>query len=354
MRRYTQIDMLKGIGILMVLVNHSYRFVYMHPAIFHFSRSCVQLLVFAAGINAYLSFDKAVSEKGNAVCMHYVCRRSKGILIPYAVFTLFFLLLWKKRLVLGDFISFLISFNIASPVYFVPIFIQMVCATPFLYAIVKKLKNTGQTVLVTALALFVFGIFSSRTYIADIFGSGKYLLGGSYGWVFFLGLIFGKALLRHQMAGQALNTSGIKKRGAMIWALLALWAMSFYPFAKAHAYLNGLIPNWGGNPPGLDSILEGFLIIAAIWVLTGLAEKDNYTWVLRLTQPIKLCGKYSLYIFLWHMFIKAGMNQIIKYFSFSSQSIWYGIPFFIGSTAVVIAAKKLVDMSVESIQREWV
>lgn len=62
-KRILEIDVLKGVGICMVLINHSYDYVYTSALLFKLSRSCVQLLLFCAGVNMFLKIRKLLAGR---------------------------------------------------------------------------------------------------------------------------------------------------------------------------------------------------------------------------------------------------------------------------------------------------
>lgn len=324
-KRYIQIDILKGIGILMVLINHSNNYVYSSDLFFKLSRSCVQILVFCAGINAFIKLSTIFSTEREEDITHILWvkfwkPKILSIFIPYIVFTAGFLFLWKKELDLYTLWQYIIGFNISNPVYFVPLYIQLILVAPVIYYLVCRCR-TG--LLRCMLAIFAFPVclgFLKFTYMLPIYGAGQYFMGGTYGWVFIIGMLFGAKLCNYEQ----------KKAGTNIFeifpalGLVLVWISSLKMAPDMHMKLEQIFG--GGNPPGLDSMAEGFLLIWLIWILVSYLQTSVAKFSKRWSNPLVLCGKYSLYIFLWHMFIKAAMNQVIAIAELPGQSILYGIP----------------------------
>jgi len=174
-----------------------------------------------------------------------------------------------------------------------------------------------------------------------IYGAGQYFIGATYGWVFILGMMFGnKIILKHSD-----NVSPYIGCVVVIpIGVLILWVASLKLLPDAHTKLEQMFPNIGGNPPGLDSLIEGFLLIWMIWTIATLVGSKFGSQARTLFGPLISCGKCSLYIFLWHMFVKVAWNQVIAAGNLPKQSLLYAIPFYLGSTVGVLLVKKVFDL----------
>ncbi len=350
-KRILEIDVLKGVGICMVLINHSYDYVYTSALLFKLSRSCVQLLLFCAGVNMFLKIRKLLAaDRPPRPTSSWQATRLWGpqmlrIMVPYVIFDAGFVVLWKKTLDLSLFWKHLWGFDIAAPVYFIPVYLSLVFAAPFFYWAVMRFPGRLWTLCLCVLSAGAFLVCARRTYVLPVYGAGQYLLGASYGWVFVLGMIWGRYLHRRGTPVQ-----GSWRRMAAAAALLAGWIVTLELFPEAHARLERLLPPLGGNPPGPDSLLEGSLIIWNVWELTACLKEKWGERARAWLRPLAACGRYSLYIFLWHMFVKAGWNQCIAAAGFPKQSVFYAIPFYLGSTVLVVLGKKGVDYLKQDMQ----
>lgn len=349
-KRYIQIDLLKGVGMWMVLLNHSYNYVYSSELIFRMSRSCVQILLFCAGINATFKIHTVFTEAQSAgeetgivplLWKRFWLPRFVSILVPYIIFNTSFYILWKRHFDLETVWQYLVGFNIANPVYFIPIYFEVILCAPLVYYLVCRFKTRlGKCVLgIVSLAICIG--FARHSNMFPIYGAGQYFIGATYGWSFIIGMIFGKRLLlKRSDNAHSLGCTMLIPIGVLLF-----WIASLKLFPEAHVNLEKMFFNIGGNPPGLDSLTEGLLLIWMIWTIATYIEYkfSNSKVMYYLVRPLISCGKYSLYIFLWHMFVKAGWNQIIAAAGLPQQSLLYAIPFYLGSTAGVIFVKKAID-----------
>ena len=334
---------MKAVGIWMVLINHSHNYVYSTELLFKLSRSCVQILLFCAGINTFLKlrsvFVKDVTDRSisSLLWKWFWWPRFKSIFVPYIVFNAGFLFLWKKKIDFKTMWQYVMEFNISNPVYFIPVFIELIFIAPLIYYLILRFDTKWGHFALGLISLPVCIWFASHTYMLPIYGAGQYFVGATYGWVFILGMLFGNRLCKNQTKYYSVF-SAILPIG-----LLTIWGATLKIFPDAHTKFERLFLNIGGNPPGPDSLVEGFLMIWVIFTVASFADRKFGDCLVHVLAPLISCGKNSLYIFLWHMFIKAAWNQIIVAAGLPSKSLLYAIPFYLGSTLAVILVKNGVD-----------
>lgn len=349
-KRYVQIDILKGIAMWMVLINHSYQYVYSSKMLFQISRSSVQILLFCSGINALLklhsTFNNERACKENILQMiwkHFWQPKLISISIPYIAFNIIFYFFWHGCLEWEIIVQHIMGFNIANLMYFIPIYFELILFAPFLYYLVCRC-DTKLWHCVLGLASFAICVFFAKyTYFFSVYGAGKYFVGATYGWVFLIGMMFGNRLIHKQ--NDAMSSQLPYFIPALI-GIFVLWCISLRLFHNIHTEVENLFFNIGGNPPGLDSLVEGFLLICLIWVIvTCLNDKFDHSKVIKyLAKAPVACGKYSLYIYLWHIFVRDIFNRLIAVGGLPKQSFLYGVPFYLGSTVGVIFVKKAIEL----------
>lgn len=341
MKHYEQIDFIKGIAALMVLINHSLNFVYQKEWVFQLSRCCVALFIISAGITLYFSFERFI-QKGRSgikdIAFHFIFRNILRLMLPYSIYVIIFYISINHRFNFMEILSKLLAFNINNPCYYFVIYIQLIIITPFMYYLAVKINSLGKSIGIIfsfslIILLAIWGWANVKfTFVMEVFTAGKFLFGGTYLPLYGIGILIG-----HHLCDA---TQVERKKPVPVFPIIApitvLWFLSLRIFPQTHDYLeNQLIPGIGGNPPGLSIGIGSIILFAFLW--SGYDLVKNKT----LLRPISDLGKISLYIYLYHQVIKYIMLCIIRSFNLPSQSLWYAIPFYLSSSIGVYFAYQL-------------
>jgi peptidoglycan/LPS O-acetylase OafA/YrhL len=67
----------------------------------------------------------------------------------------------------------------------------------------------------------------------------------------------------------------------------------------------------GINPPGVTLMIYGLLVGMFVFVVTSLMELYNCKIALKILGAMSFCGKYSLYIFLYHLAVQSLLNRYL-------------------------------------------
>lgn len=299
--RQRWIDFAKGVAMIAVVVDHSVGIVYTTPWLHTLSFFSVTLFILVAGYNAFLSMERRALR---AYSWNYVARRVWGLFLPYMVATAV-TLIWQDRFFdLSTFLRTVLTFSAQGPFYFVLVFLQLLVAAPVLYLAIKRIQKSGYGALWTVFflaALYLLSyVFVRFTFILPVHGGGKYLFGGSYLFVFALGLVLG-----------TLRAAPQKRRRLPLFlglgAALVLYVIFVYLSPAVSGALDSFLPEMSFNPPGLTLILYAVLIFAVIWAAYLVLEK---TKAARVLVPVEWCGRYSLEIFFYHL-IALSIGQAI-------------------------------------------
>lgn len=341
MKHYEQIDFIKGIAALMVLINHSLNFVYRNELIFQLSRCCVALFIISAGITLFFSFERFI-QKGESgikdIAFHFVFRNILRLMLPYSIYVIVFYISINHRFDFTEILSKMLAFNINNPCYYFVIYIQLIIITPFMYYLAVKINSLGKrSGIIFGFSLIVLlavcGWANVKfTFVMEVFTAGKFLFGGTYLPLYGIGALIGY----HLCSATQIGAKKIRSCFLTVAPITVLWFLSLIIFPQAHNYLEKqLIPEIGGNPPGLGIGIGSIILFAFLWLGYDMVKNKA------LLRPISAMGKVSLYIYLYHQVIKYIMLCIIRSFNLPSQSLWYAIPFYLSSTVGVYFAYRL-------------
>lgn len=276
-KRVNWIDLFKAFAIIAVIIDSTYYYdLFKNPIIQYFSSFSVTLFIFMAGITSALS----ISKRKN-IDAKYFYSRLLTILIPYTIATLIYHLInHNGSFSLPIFFTSLITFSASPQFYFVVFYIQLVLVSGILYSLLNHRPGWFQ-VLILILIGFCTIYLNNNTMLLDIYGGGAKLLGGSYFFVFAMGMAF------------ILNIDYLNQNKSLIW-MFVLSSLLFVGFLQSKYYMVMF-----SNPPNVYLILFSFSLFGIICPIYRIVER--FTFIQKIEIPILLIGRYSLYIFLYHL-----------------------------------------------------
>lgn len=303
------IDFLKGISIITVIFDHLFNVIYYNHTANLYTVFSVSLFIFLAGVTSVISIDRNKEPLGR-----YQLRRIKGVFIPYAVATAVYgFVNMGYHFDAENFWSDLIHFRAAGPFYFVVFYCQLILVAPFLFRILinkKFLFQLTSVVIIYALAKYL----THHTEVGRIYGGGGRVLGGSYLFVFYLGMLF---FLLYKKHWDKFN---------QIWMYLVgiILSASLIIVISVSGWVN---VGWS-NPPNKYTIIYTLSVFVLTFSTFLLASKWRFSKML--LSLIEYVGKYSYYIFLYHLlaifyatnlFIRfelpEGLTKCVLYLSFA-------------------------------------
>jgi len=263
-QRLEWLDLLKGIAIISVIIDHTYGVFYKNLLIQYHTGFSVALFIFLAGITSAISLK-------NGDVMKFYKKRFLSILIPFVIATAVFSLIDQK-----NFIFSLLHFNATGPMYFIAFFMELILIAPLL----NKLNF-----YFLPLILLIANSLNHYSFIPFLWGGGNKLFGGTFLLMFYLGFLFYKNLkffdsLRYNIMN----------------IILPITIFVYFEYFK-------LFPKIWHNPPYLLTFIYTFSIF---WLVFNL--RLNYQN--KILKFFSYCGRNSLYIFLYHPII----FSIIKFF----------------------------------------
>ena len=298
---YRWINIGKLIAIIAVIMDHMYMTLYTSNTVqmsFYYS---VSVFVILSGITSYYSNERHLENRG----LKETARKIGNVFIPYMVAVAVYLVLYDHFLDLKVYIKFLFSFNLSGPFYFVTFFVQLIIISPLLFDSIRFAKNTRIKYLLYALFL-VFCIFiailsMNYTYMFNVHGGGKYLFGGTYLILYYIGML---------LAGTALTLKTNKKvlLYTSIVSIIAVLSCLFFIIKDRFSIDEGLPFGTTFNPPNMSLIILSILIVIFVYCFINYLETFDSKIINTIINFLSRLGSYAYYIFLYHLAIVFVLN----------------------------------------------
>ena len=285
------IDCAKALAILAVAVDHCSHILYENVWISFASFFSVSVFFFLAGVTEYLS------TVGKQISYAARLKRIGKTIILYAVATGVVEIFYTHYLILSDYLDHLLHFSIQGPFYFLPIYFQFVLIAPLLKAWCDYCSARRAACLWHAVTVILLGVFSYTsvrfTFFLPLHGGARFLLGGTYIVLYYLGMAFVSAGVFEKAKRYRRIILPVS---AAAWIGILLWL-------KQGAFpLDKLFPNWTErmNPPGLQLILFAISTVFLSYSTFSMIDDSRFRNVLR---PLSFMGQYTIYTFLYHYVI---------------------------------------------------
>lgn len=293
------IDFLKGLAIIAVVLDHMCGILYIDYRIQLMSFYSVTLFIILAGITSYISMDK---KRIINYDFGYVLKRLKSVLVKYIIATIIITTYSMRFFDLKVVLDKIINFTASGPFYFIVFFCQLIVVSPILYLFLKKvetMKKMYSKLFFLILILFMLTelglIFTKYTLVLPLHGGGRYILGGSFLPIFFIGMIF---------ASFNLKIKTVKTNVIFTSVGFMLLFIFFVKMCNPNSYvnkLNRIFSIWDKNPTGTVIFVYSFLVFITFWSLYILSERLVGNKFMKLFKPVEKCGEYSMDIFLYHL-----------------------------------------------------
>lgn len=259
------------------------------------------------------------------------------ILIPYILASAIYIYFaYGGLLDLRTYLSALINFNASSPFYYIVFYIQLVMISRILAEIVEWTGRKAKAVLlyslelVIILGLAVFAMY--HTYILPVHGGGQYLFGGTYLFVFYIGMICGKYCNRIKI-----DMTKIAAMFLLSVVMLVIWIK--YMGANG-LILDETVKYFGSfNPPGPTFLIYSFFVICFVWSMCHIIEALDFQL---LNSPYKLMayiGRNTFYIFLLHLYFLSVVRQTVQQMALSNIWLIRFVTFLIALGGSIIIGK---------------
>lgn len=273
------------------------------------------------GVTKALSIKKsAINQEG---ILRYTLRSVTPVLCSYIVAT--FVYSYRGTLDYNALLTKILDFSACGVFYFIEYFLILSLWAPLLYVIIRSfICKKIQIKYKLILGFFIFMLIWRVGYLSM---DGWNIFGQSYLFVYSIGLLIGQIELPkikwiYCIPGFMVLLAGLLSTKRFYWARMT----------GIHNYSGGidiLAPKLQLNPPNISIIIYSFGIIAVAYVLFEMSNNSNVKALKIAGIPFSVLGKYSMDIFLWHLYIQEYLNgyfismekNVIKWF------IYYGAMF---------------------------
>lgn len=285
------INCTKFMAILAVILDHSNDILYGDDRIKKMTFYSVSLFIILSGMLCYRS-----DEKNNLPYIQTTLKSLSKIVPAYLVATFIYQVATYKYFNFLTYAEYLIGFNASNPFYFVLLYIQLMLVNKFMYNILAK--KAGK---LTKMKDFVWGgvflcisiLTTKYSNILGIYGGGGKLLGGTYIFIFYIGMVLSKYNI--------FSKNNWKKSVFCTCVFGVLWVVWNIYSINNWLVIDDKIPcGWGINPPGITLMISALFMLFFCYGVFTLLERHKYTiWI---TDILGWIGRHTLYIFLYHRF----------------------------------------------------
>ena len=301
------INCAKTMAILAVMTDHTNGVLYSNYKVAYVSSFSVSLFIVIAGMMNYLS-----NERHELGWFQTFVKSSKRIVVAYLVANSIYLIWSNHYFDMRTYLQYVISFNLSGPFYYVLLYLQLMLISRFLYGIVKRVSGKRCWMWEAVIGIFILFISSfttNYTNVLNVYGGGGKILGGTYLFLFYLGMIISKHDIFQNIT--------LKKSLIMSVVGFALWFVWWQFACYDKLSLDSKLPfGEGFNPPSVTfGIMALTMLVFTCGVFSLFEYSKHLNWI---TIFVSWIGKHTLYIFLYHRFF---LDYVLRNWGFSNN-IW--------------------------------
>lgn len=277
MKREVWIDVLKGIAILAVVLDHAFYIFYQYRNYYIWQHTFFSItwFVFLAAVTNTKSL-RLKNWRFPGSYFRFWYRRAISTVVPYVVISVFIFLFYNfPKVNTSLLVSELVNFSVQPTYYFINLLLQLYFVFPFLYSIIKMTKRSWQRLIIGILAFIAaFYVFLAVNNLPWPFYSLGVLFGGNYFFVFVLGILYARSIVKIDLLIFVISTLTFLIYESAINTV----KIFFLRDVSIHLIV------WS---------MALFLILKRL--LSGRANA--------VTAVLSFLGRYSLFIYLLHYFI---------------------------------------------------
>ncbi len=296
MKRECWIDIAKCAAILAVLTDHVRGILYANGNIQIASFFSVSLFILVMGVTTYWSFEKSSISIGGQVI-----KRAIGIVCPYLVAVFIYHCIAFQGFSFVEYVRYAMNFSISGPHYYVLLYLQLLVVAPIIFYFLKDMRRVSVSKKILVETLFggglviIASICTNHTNIASIYGGGGRLIGGSYIFCLYIGMLIGKYY-------QSIKKTIMKINPVIVWIVFTTLSILVWRMICKYGYIldRNNIFGAGINPPGICLMTYAFCIMIAIYAFVQFIESLRYKWIYKIIKLVCYIGSQTLYIFLYH------------------------------------------------------
>lgn len=320
-RREAWVDCGKLAGNVLVVLLHSIETLEQGDTVKNAVGVAVTLLLFLAGYTAYASTARYFAKADRQPVFYEILRRLGSILPAYALATFACIVMENHGFQLEAYLDALLHFNATSAFYFVLIYCQLTALSPALYLLAVRFNALGRAKRLAcqaacmAMLLGVSYFCVHYTYMLPLFSGGRMLFGGTFLMVYYAGMLFANAKRRAQTPRRLALTAVV----FLILCALCVGWINRYGYRMEDWIGCAFGP--GYNPPGLTLALYGACAVGFLYALCGWMERARSPVLQRIVRAWAWCGRYAVYIFLYHRLLQAFPLSLLAIESLAARRV---------------------------------
>jgi len=266
---------MKVVAILAVILNHTAGIIFDNQLILLHTGFSVTLFILLAGITSSVSISGR-----NEIDHKYLWYRLRAPITSYIIASfVYHVFVNSMRFDFITFINQLATFSASPPFYFFAFYIQLVLCSTILYKVINFKNNCLYHIGILIVIYLISNYITAHTVIGNIMGGGGNLLGGTYLFVYSLGMMLHNYLPK--LTGMRTNFLGL---------LLVILLLTIFEY-------KGLIHSIWSNPPNDYLLVYTLLVFGLLFNLYQVVSKFKNLVILKW---IGYVGSFSLYIFMYH------------------------------------------------------
>lgn len=268
------------------MLQHVRGYVYSNDYFFYSVWWSVALFVMIGGYNAFSSYQ-------NRGCF-LLKKKLSGIFIPYFFATALYIIYANHFLDATTYLYSLIHFNATGPLYYVAVYIQLLVISPVLMAVIKKGDNRKWIFSVSWVA--VIGVSALTTHFTNIFDiviGGGNLFAGPWIIFWYLGMCIKYA--------EGYVDVKVSKKWLIVGLTIAVILWQYVFVNRGYNLTLGSI--YHGTQVGMTwaNAFETVLLFFWFKYAVDFFEENAGDVGKIIIKPLAFMGRYTLYIFLYHM-----------------------------------------------------
>ncbi len=344
-RNIVWIDCAKFLAIAAVVTDHSKGILYEGEALQYAAFFSVSAFLFLSGMTCYFSLERRKEEE---TLPRWTGRRLWRILAPYlAAVAVYQYVKSGFQFSLAHFFIWAVHFNVEGSFYFVLIYLQLILAAPIVYRLTLFCRRGRWSFLWRGVYLAAAWCFSlacmKHTFALETYGGGNYLFGGTYLFLFVMGMIAADMRIRLYSLKSAVPASiaSIVVYGGVLAFLL-----------KDRLAFDESLFGWAlrVNPPGITMIGYTLAFLFLIFSLCSLGALLNHPAVNGALRVLSWLGRYTLYIYLYHTII---LDYLLPRLTFLSEPSFLKTAVYLaGMIGLPVAGKVLYNLAREAVRKK--
>ena len=196
-------------------------------------------------------------------------------------------------------------------------FFQLILIAPFLiywdiFCNSRKWKYVWHIVTVLFLC-YCSSLFIRYTNVLPVYGGGKYIFGGTYIILYYLGIILATSNVFNRLKKHRIFLLICSTLCWIFW-----WLMCSYGRLPFDEWLKPYYGD-GFNPPSIEFMFFSIITLFMLYSIFSLLEERTQIIAQKIICICSLLGRYTLYIYMYHLLVK---DVLITYFPFVYINKW--------------------------------